>query len=168
MLGNIKSIIQSHNKNVIEKTVTTPEKACNCRKDACPLDGACLTECIIYEAKVSTGLSDKFYIGSTGRSFKDSYGSHKYSFQHQGKSETELSKYVWSLKNNKIATNISWKILRQLRRTRPSARGACPLCNAEKMAIANADKRSLLNSRSELNSMCPHYKSLYFKRIRKK
>ncbi len=35
----VKPIIQSHNKNVIEKTATIPEKACicNCRKDACPL-----------------------------------------------------------------------------------------------------------------------------------
>ena len=167
-MPDIKSIIQSHNRNVIEKTTTTPEKACNCRKDTCPLGGTCLTECVIYEAKVSKDTSDKFYIGSTGRSFKDRYGSHKYSFQRRGKSETELSKYIWSLKNNGVTHNISWKILKQFRRAKPSARGACSLCNAEKITIANADKRNLLNSRSELNNMCPHYKGLYFKRIKKK
>ena len=167
-MPNVKSIIQSHNKRVIEKTSRTPKKSCNCRKDTCPLDGACLTENVIYEARVSTSASDKLYIGSTGRSFKDRYGSHKYSFEHEGKCETELSKYVWSLKNKNIPYNISWRILNTLRRAKPSPQRACSTCNAEKMAIANADKRNLLNSRSELNSMCPQHKGLYFKRIRKK
>ena len=170
-LSNVKSIIQSHNKSVIENNHIEsglPKKACNCKKEACPLDGACLTEGLIYEAKVTAGTSNKIYIGSTGRTFKSRYGSHKYSFEHPGKNETELSKHVWSLKNKKIHHQISWKIVKNVKQGKPSAQRTCSLCNAEKMAIAHADKRTLLNTRSELNSMCPHFKGLYFKRIKKK
>ena len=64
-MPDVKAIISSHNKSVVEKNLGAPKKACNCRKDTCPLDGACLTEIFIYEAKVSTNTSDKFYICST-------------------------------------------------------------------------------------------------------
>ena len=151
-MPNVKSIIQSHNKCVLEKNNIeggVPKKTCNCRKEVCPLGGACLTENLIYEAKVSTSTSDKLYIGSTGRTFKSRYGSHKYSFEHENKNETELSKHIWSLKNKNIAYNISWRIIKHLKKGKPSVRKTCALCNAEKMAIAQADKRDLFNKKLE-------------------
>ena len=66
-MPNAKTIIQSHNKRVLDKgnpNVSTIEKTCNCQKrNECPLDGACLTKNLIYEAKVTSESSEKFTSG---------------------------------------------------------------------------------------------------------
>ena len=168
-MPNAKTIIQSHNKRILDKgnpNVSAIEKACNCQKrNECPLDGACLTKNLIYEAKVTTESSEKLYIGSTGCTFKSRYSTHKHSFKSKGDCETELSKHIWSLKDNTISYNISWKIVKQVNGGKPAANKTCTICNAEKIEIARANKRNLLNKRSEPNSKCPHFKGLYFKRI---
>ena len=42
---NVKSIIDSHNKNVLKNQTEGEERACNCRiKDQCPLNGECLAK----------------------------------------------------------------------------------------------------------------------------
>ena len=48
---NIKTIIQQHNKRLLNtKNTPTRNAGCNCRKQPCPLNGHCLTECVVYEA----------------------------------------------------------------------------------------------------------------------
>ena len=168
-MPNVKKIMQSHNKRTLEKynrSEIDVRRPCNCRdKTACPLSGECLTENIIYEAEVTTSKTTKLYIGSTGNSFKSRYTSHVHSFNHKGKNETELSKYIWSLKDNNTAYRLKWKILRRMPTGKQSALKICRTCNEEKQAIVMAEKRSPLNRRSELNSMCPHFRKLYFGRI---
>ena len=65
-MQNIGSIINSHNKKVLESK-TEKTKPCNCRqKDSCPLAGrkiSCRTENVIYKAEVKTENERKTYIG---------------------------------------------------------------------------------------------------------
>ena len=84
----------------------TNKKNCNCRnKDNCLLDGKCLVECIAYEAIVST-------INRTNEGdFKSRYNKHKLSICSKGcKYRTELSKYVWSLKDSNTEISLKWRI----------------------------------------------------------
>ena len=96
---NVKSIIDSHNKNVLKNQAVGEERACNCRiKDQCPLNGECLAKNIIYEAEINTNnINDEplKYIELTGNTFKERFSNYKSSFKNEkyGK-DTELSKVV--------------------------------------------------------------------------
>jgi hypothetical protein len=170
-MPNAKSIIQSHNKRILakeEENTANVRKMCNCPKRmTCPLNGFCLSKNVIYEAKITTESSSKIYIGSTGNTFKSRFNTHTFSFNHEGKNETELSKYIWSLKNTNEKFTTSWRILRTINGGGSSTSRACSTCNLEKLEIALANKRDLLNSRSELCSMCPHFKKQSFGRLPK-
>ena len=63
------NVIRRHSSKIQKPTATTPEKKCNCRKkDDCPLDGACLTNNLVYKAIVTAaGHGNKEYIGMTER-----------------------------------------------------------------------------------------------------
>ena len=167
-MPNALSIIKAHNKRILaeaDNTHPAPARLCNCiDKAKCPLEGKCLTKNVIYKAQVSTRNRTKIYIGSTGNNFKSRYYSHKFSFKHRGSNETELSKYIWSLKDKNVDFDLKWTILRRIKGGGASARKVCATCNLEKLEIALADRRELLNSRSELSNSCPHFRSLYFKR----
>ena len=90
----------------------TNKKNCNCRnKDNCLLDGKCLVECIAYEAIVSTINRTNTYLGSAEGDFKSRYNKLKLSFCSKGcKYRTELSKYVWSLKDSNTEISLKWRI----------------------------------------------------------
>ena len=70
---------------------------------------------------------------------------------------TELSKYVWSLKDNNINHIITWQIIA---RAKPysSASKRCNLCLLEKFIIIREPHRCTLNKRNELVSCCRHRK----------
>ena len=69
-------------------------------------------ENVIYRARVTTENQTKFYVGSTGLTFKILYTKHKHSFKHEKHSNaTTFSQYIWKLKNNKVNVKIKWKIL---------------------------------------------------------
>ena len=54
-MNNMASIISGHNAKILNSNTEENNggKECNCRKrDECPLNGACLTESIIYKASV--------------------------------------------------------------------------------------------------------------------
>ena len=129
-MPNVKNIIQSHNKRVLNPANTTEieERTCNCRSENCPVDGACLKKNVIYEAKVESRGNVKFYIGSTGNTFKSRYGTHKSSFNNRGTCETELSKHIWSLKDTGTDYRVSWKIIRSLRGGGGPISGICSTC----------------------------------------
>ena len=81
------------------------------------------------------------------------------------KTKTELSKYVWSLKNeNKILT-IKWKILKVIYSKTTSE--FCKLCLMEKLYILNAlgDERCL-NKKSEFINKCRHQNKLLLKSVK--
>ena len=134
---NVKSIISGHNKQILRPKPQI--KGCSCRdKNTCPLENKCLTPKTIYQADATNDTDDtyKYYLGLAETSFKDRYRNHISSFNNeQNKRKTELSKYVWSLKNeNKIPT-IKWKILKVIYSKTTSE--FCKLCLMEKFYILN-------------------------------
>ena len=159
----MKAILDAHNRKITNSETAKDNNTCNCRRaDKCPLDGNCLQKNVIYRAEVKTKnrKDSKFYIGSTMRTFKERYNDHKYSFKN-AKASSKLAKFIHDLKNKKQKYEINWTIVASSRQSRPNLR-MCTLCNLERLEIARAEKRSLLNSRNELVTKCPHSRGLYF------
>ena len=161
-LKNVKSVIANHNNKILTQKPIPPtpsEKMCNCRNfNLCPLETKCLTKSIVYKASVTEENSNdtKVYIGSTSTTFKERFRNHKKSIANPlYATNTELSKYVWSLKEKNKEYNIKWDIVKQV----PSYKSGgkqCSLCSNEKLYILKAEKGSNLNKRSELFSRCIH------------
>ena len=118
-MNNMASIISGHNAKIINSNtkMNNGGKECNCRKrDECSLNGACLTESIIYKASVSAkNLPTKYYYGVTEGDFKTRWRNHKTSFTNANyKNVTELSHYIWEIRDQHGIShddiNISWGI----------------------------------------------------------
>ena len=92
----------------------------------------------------------------TSTSFKERYRNHTKSFKNAKYSkETELSKYVWKLKENGRKFNLKWSILKRAAAYSPGGK-RCALCIEEKLQILKANRRKTLNARSEIFSKCRH------------
>ena len=160
-MSNVKQKITAHNRKRTNAASTNNNLIkCNCRnKDACPTPGKCTTPSVIYQATVKTinnTRADETYIGLTENSFKTRYTNHKSSFNNQHKRHsTELSKYIWELKDKGISYSIAWKILTQAR-PYSTATGRCNLCLTEKYHIICKPNMASLNKRNELVSTCRH------------
>ena len=158
-LPNISSIISGHNRKIIKQQTQTPvQQFCSCRQGtrACPLEAKCLEQSIIYKATVKSDNSETTYIGSAGNSFKERYTNHTSSFRNRKyEHSTTLSKFIWTLKDQKKAYNIEWKQI-QKAPTYDKAIKKCKLCNAEKTQILFSIEPNLLNKRSELMNKCRH------------
>ena len=159
-MPNTSNTIKSHNKRILQDQHTTTTAECNCRKrETCPLKGECQTENVVYVAKVSNNANneEKSYIGLTERTFKDRLYKHRNSLRHHAKANaTELSKYVWDLKDRNIEEiNIEWSIFNKAPTLRNGSK-TCSLCLSEKFHIIYHNKENLLNKRSEILSTCRH------------
>ena len=167
-MNSTKRIIDNHNKriltssqanNAVTTAATEVNKTCNCRqKNACPLAGNCLQPCVIYQAAVTRKDNNKkdTYIGLTENTFKTRYRNHTASFRHAKlRNSTELSKHIWTLKDNCIDHFISWRILSS-HSPYSSASKRCNLCLEEKFLIICQPDLSTLNKRNELVSSCRH------------
>ena len=130
----------------------------NCRNRAgCPLDNICLTANIVYKALVSANnKSDKKYFGIAETSFIDRFRNHTRDFHHKKYgSSTELSKYIWKLKDEKITATIKWNIMPIVHGT-PKG-GVCKLSLTEKFwLLKHFYDEHLLNKKSEFISKCKH------------
>ena len=136
----------------------------NARLPACPLAGNCLQPCVIYQAAVTRKDNNKkdTYIGLTENNFKTRYRNHTASFRHAKlRNSTELSKYIWTLKDNCIDHFISWRILSS-HSPYSSASKRCNLCLREKFLIICQPDLSTLNKRNELVSSCRHRNKAFF------
>ena len=168
---NMANIVKSHNQKILnENNEASDEKKCNCRsKNLCPLDGACLTKNIIYEATVTTSSGNaRTYIGMTEHEFKTRYNNHKLSFKDRKHSHnTVLSKHIWDLKDENIDYKINWRIIKRASayKGKPSR---CNLCLAEKLCILTAQNASLLNKKSELVTKCRHENKFFVATNKKK
>ena len=157
----MKSKIDKHNKSILKPIIEDPsERTCDCRpkdKPNCPLQGNCLVSSVVYKAEVTTpGTTKKTYYGLTERSFKKRFNEHNSSFRLQSKrNATELSKYVWDLKNKNLQPKVSWSI-RAKAFTYKGGSTHCDLCLTEKTIIALSDPASTLNSRTEILGKCRH------------
>ena len=64
------------------------------------MDRNCLQKCFVYQAQVDSANSRKYYLGTSEEEFKTRYNNHTMSFRNKGYEKgTELSKYVWYLKD---------------------------------------------------------------------
>ena len=155
---NMHRIISKHNSKLLSPQPVTEEKSCNCsRNTTCPLQGNCLTRCVIYKATVTAEDSPtKCYFGLTEGTFKARYTQHQHSFRNENrKTATALSAYIWTLKEKNITHHVSWKIARRASTYRCGTR-RCDLCLTEKLIIATADPKSTLNAKAEIISTCRH------------
>ena len=164
-MPNMSSIIKRHNNEILKPTTmdtTTRQDNCNCRdKGACPLEKNCLIKSVVYKATVATANGEKEYTGLTENTFKQRYGSHKSSFNNRKlQTSTELSKYIWTLKDSNTPFVIKWRVHRRAAAYSNKSK-RCNLCLAEKLAIAECDKHGSLNKRSELVSKCRHENKFY-------
>ena len=80
--------------------------------------------------------------------------------------ETELSKYVWILKDNGLDNNLSWEIHNKASPYQFDSK-RCDLCLSEKVSINFADLNTLLNKRTELISKRRHRNKLLLTYVKK-
>ena len=173
-MPNIKTIISSHNKKLLsdydqwQNLTQTLDKECNCRKkDQCPLEGKCLRPNVVYQATVKTETSTDSYVG-LATNFKERYRNHTASFRHRNKRhETELSKHIWTLKDNNKPFNLTWKIIKQCK-PYSNITKKCNLCLFEKLVIICKKELCSLNKRNELASSCPHRNRYLLKNLIKR
>ena len=102
------------------------------------------------------------------KNFKERYNDHTASFTNKSKEKsTELSKYIWELKNSSINYDLKWSVACK---AHPYTGGTrkCDLCLTEKLAIMKADSESLLNARDEFVSKCRHMNKFTLKFFKKK
>ena len=116
----MQNIISAHNKHILNSVpqpTDTRSKERNCRhKDKCPLDGNCQASGVVYQATVTRDDTDEeqTYVGLTENNFKTGYLNHTSSFQNEKqKHTTELSKYIWTLKQRNVDHAIKWQILKR-------------------------------------------------------
>ena len=165
-MNNTKQIIEAHNKRLLKQTTQSSEikdqqekKMCNCRQtDQCPLQGRCLQTSVVYQATVTRkdNNATESYIGQTSTEFKTRYRNHIASFKNvNNKYATELSKYIWTLKDKNIDYNVSWRVLAQCQAYDNKTK-RCNLCLKEKHLIICKPQLGTLNKRNELVSSCRH------------
>ena len=160
---NILALINGHNRRLTSHTEEKNEKLCNCKStNNCPVQNKCCLRRVVYQANITTANNEsKIYIGSTKRMFKARFNEHKASFpknkiSNKPKNCTQLSNYLWMLKEKKIMYSIEWEIIDFVKSNNTNT-NMCKLCNLERFYIAKADKRKILNKRNELVTQCPHY-----------
>ena len=154
-LPDFESVINGHNKNILNKLEKPP---CNCRdKTSCPLKGSCQHKNIVFSCKVSSPdlkQSHPHYIGLTEHTFKDRLYKHN-SFKCESKrNSTELSKFIWSKKKEKINMDLDWSILDKAKPSSPASK-KCMLCLTGKYHVISS-RKNLLNNRNEPVTKCRH------------
>lgn len=160
-MDSMGKFISSHNAQVTQAPSAKTDTPCNCiNKAACPLNGNCNVENAAYLAKVDVpgdATKNKEYIGVSEPKCKVRVSNHKKSFNNRRyEKDSELSKYVWTLKDQGVDYSIGWSILKKTSGYNTISK-TCNLCLTEKLLISeHKDKDKLLNKRSELVSKCRH------------
>ena len=160
----MKSIISSHNKQIL--TPKNKQVGYNCRvKNPCPLHNKCLTSQLIHQADVTNNLDNeyKYYLRLAETTFKERYTNHKSLLKNENnKSRTELSKYVWLLRENTKIPPIKWKITKKVYSKATSS--FCKLCLTEKLFILSAfGDEKCLNKKTEFINKCWRQNKLLLK-----
>ncbi len=156
---NMRTFISRHNKKILKdqdrQSEANASRDCNCRQNRqCPIQGKCLHANVVYKADITTTDNNdtKSYIGVTSNDFKTRYRNHCKSINNNKyRNETELSKYIWKLKENGRNYTIKWGIIKHF--TTPANSRKCLLCLEEKLLILKSRKK-LLNKRSDLFNTC--------------
>ena len=119
---------------------------------------------MLYEAKVWTDNNFKLYYGTCEGEFKSRFYNHTKSFRDRG-NETELSKYIWQLKDESKSYNRRWNMFMYATPYKYGTR-RCDLCLTEKYVIARADQEHLLNKRTEIISKYRHRNKYLIKYVK--
>ena len=86
-MPNIKSIINKHNKSVLDPPTNTTERTCNCiNKWKCPLQKKGLANNIMYKTTLKSNqdtYQHKIYYGITKPKFKQRYANYIKSFRQR-------------------------------------------------------------------------------------
>ena len=151
-INNVKKVLNT----IVEQVIHTTE--------CCLLEGYCLSERMVYEAKVSTKDNFKLYYGTCKGEFKSRFCNHIKSFRDRD-NETELLKYFWQLKDESKNCSICWRIIMYATPYKCGTR-RCNLCLTEKYAIAHVDQEHLLNKRTEIISNCRHRNKYLMKNVK--
>ena len=159
-MPNISAVIGAHNKAITSKKEALQLGGCNCNNgDECPLNGNCLTNNVLYEACITADIEnygEKLYKGVTSTTWKERYGNHLKSFNHEKyEKETELSNEVWRIKRKNKGYRIKWRIIKQYPPYNPITK-RCILCIKEKIEILENLGPNQLNKRSEIIGTCRH------------
>ena len=129
-----------------------------------------MTPKIIYCDDVSNEANNdqQFYFGLAETTFKGCYNNHKWDVKHiKSHYNTELTKYIWNLKNNSIKYNIQWKVVDEVYGNANSTK--CKLCLTEELWIINhVNDSNILNKKSELINECRHLNKFLLKLVKKK
>ena len=157
-MSNMASILSSHNLNVINP-YKTRTYFCNCgTTESRPLQNQCITPKIIYWVEDENGANSKtkFYFGLPEAPFKDWFGNHIRDFQYKTYSKsTELSNYLWDLKETRINPIVKWSIVEKIQSN--TKINYCKLRLLEKLYIIDfIDVNCVMNKRNEFISGCKH------------
>ena len=164
-MPNVKSNVNKHNKKILKNEnggtdSNGPVIRCNCsRGTVCPLDNCCYEKNVQYQAEIKSDLPNygtKVYKGICSTTWKDRFGNHKKSFNHEKyESETALSGEIWKIKRAGGQYSIKWS-KEAIRKSYSPEAGCCALCAHEKLIIALYPGKNLINKRNEIISMCRH------------
>ena len=161
---NLQTIIKKHNRKIFETRHPSRKTNVKNRKiNDFPLKNNCLTSSVVYNANVTTesDTTRKNYIALTEGTFTQHHTQRKLSFRNRNYSNsTELSRHIWTLKDNNTNFTINWSILA----TAPAYSNKskwCHMCLTEKLYLVRAKKPCLLNKRTELISKCRHENKFY-------
>ena len=154
----MSSILASHNKGILKRD-EIEENLCSCRrKEDCPVGNKCMTQDVVYQAKVRRldNNKEETYIGLTSNTFKQRWTAHKSSFRLEPhEKDTRLSTYIWKLKRQQVNFELSWRIVAKTRSYSPVSK-KCMLCIKEKFYIIFGDSMATLNKRHEFFTPCQH------------
>ena len=167
-MPNVKSIINKHNKTVLDPPINNIERTCNCvNSETCPCQQKSLTKNIMYKATITSNQDSyhhKIYYGLTEIKFKQRHANHVTSSRYEKhQSDTELSNELWSIKNNNYTPNVVWEILRK-HQTYNTNTKKCSFSLNEKLEITRYKGHSLLNKGSEIiNKLINNSRQLFMK-----
>ena len=128
---------KKHDKQSTTKH-TNDSRPCNCRShNQCPMQGNCLQANVVYKADITATDNNetKTYIGVTANEFKTRFRNHTKSINSKKyQNETELSKYIWQLRDSNRPHKIKWGIIKKITSCK-SGQSRCGLCPEEKLLI---------------------------------
>ena len=127
-MPNVKSIINKHNKSVLDPPTNKSKRTCNCiNKEKYPLQEKCLTNTIMYKATLTSNQDNyqhKIYYGIIETKFKQRFANHIKSLTHEKhQSNAELSNELWSIKTTTALQILYRKYFENTRRITLTPKG---------------------------------------------
>ena len=167
-MGNISSIISSHNKDILNPFSNTVS-GCNCiSKESCPLQNKCLTPKIVYRAdlKILHMMKKTFALELQEHLLKNVFVTTRGTTNTPNTEIAMSYQTMWELKDAHISPVIEWSfVTKVLSKTQLNF---CKLCLSEKFYIIKSlNDPNLLNKKSELVSTCRHQSKLLLKSFKK-